>query len=146
MNSQISILHNQSMRHAEIAEVSRVLGQSRKYKQNLKIAYEYERQASELACRKSDYEPTRSVLLRSAASLALECGLNNDSEKLIAKALAGNPSTEIADELRSLLEEVYFERHMDLRGQKLTRHEFVMTLAGPGVSRGMISGDEFIKR
>jgi len=53
-------------------------------------------------------EPTRSVLHRSAATLALECGALCDPERLIAVALSGDPPAEIAEELRDLLEPVYF--------------------------------------
>ena len=50
----------------------------------------------------------RSVLHRSAASLALECGALREAERLIAAALSGDPPDEIAEELRDLLEQVYF--------------------------------------
>jgi hypothetical protein len=53
-------------------------------------------------------EPTRSVLHRSAPTLALECGALRDAERLIAVALSGDPPAEIAEELRDLLEQVYF--------------------------------------
>jgi hypothetical protein len=43
-----------------------------------------------------------------AASLALECGALREAERLIAVALSGNPPEEIAEELRDLLEQVYF--------------------------------------
>jgi hypothetical protein len=48
-------------------------------------------------------EPTRSVLHRSAAALALECSELREAERLIGRALAGNPPEEIANELRDLL-------------------------------------------
>jgi hypothetical protein len=51
-------------------------------------------------------EPTRSVLHRSAAALAVECGEAREAERLIAVALAGNPPEEIAEELRDLWQEL----------------------------------------
>jgi hypothetical protein len=48
-------------------------------------------------------------LHRSAAALALECGVLREAERLIAAALSGDPPNEIAEELRDLLEQVYFE-------------------------------------
>lgn len=50
-------------------------------------------------------EPTRSILYRSAATLALRCGELREAERLAAKGLAGKPPGEIADELREVLEE-----------------------------------------
>jgi hypothetical protein len=43
------------------------------------------------------------VLHRSAASLAVECFQLREAERLIGRALAGNPPPDIADELRDLL-------------------------------------------
>jgi hypothetical protein len=58
-----------------------------------------------------DFEPTRSVLHRSAASLAVECCQLREAERLIGRALAGNPPPDIADELRDLLlDAVYSQR------------------------------------
>ena len=57
----------------------------------------------------NDYhaEPIRSVLYRSAASLALICEEYREAERLIATALCGDPPDEIANELRVLLQQVY---------------------------------------
>ncbi|HEX5271222.1 MAG TPA: hypothetical protein VFW33_12065, partial [Gemmataceae bacterium] len=63
-----------------------------------------------LAASDPSLEPTRSVLHRSAASLALECGEYREAERLIATALAGSPPETIAEELRDLLHRVYFDR------------------------------------
>lgn len=48
------------------------------------------------------YEPTRSVLFRSAATLANLAGDKRECERLLCMGLAGNPPDEIADELRQL--------------------------------------------
>ncbi|MEC4818413.1 MAG: hypothetical protein SAK29_34850 [Scytonema sp. PMC 1069.18] len=58
-----------------------------------------------------DLEPTRAVQGRSAATLAIECLELREAEKLIGRALAGNPPDDIANELRDLLlEEIYSRR------------------------------------
>jgi tetratricopeptide (TPR) repeat protein len=69
-------------------------------------ALEHEREAAELVAADGAVEPTRSVLFRSAATLALDCGEIREAERLIAMALAGNPPHEIAEELRDLLEDI----------------------------------------
>jgi hypothetical protein len=77
----------------------------------LKLAFEQERSAADLVADRLDFEPTRwplagrrpSVLHRSAAALAVECAQLREAERLIGRALAGNPPSDIADELRDLL-------------------------------------------
>jgi hypothetical protein len=74
-------------------------------------AFEHERSAANLVADQLDFEPTRSVLHRSAASLAVECCQLREAERLIGRALAGNPPPDIADELRDLLlDAVYSQR------------------------------------
>ena len=86
-----------------------------------------------------EMEPTRSVLLRSAASLALDCGEVRQSERLIAQGLVGNPPEEIANELRDLLEQVNFQRHLDLHGVVLEPTGFQVSLSGLAVGFGVVS-------
>ncbi len=74
-------------------------------------AFAKERAAADLVADQFGLEPTRSVLHRSAAVLALGCARLRDAERLIGRALAGNPPDDIADELRDLLlEEIYSQR------------------------------------
>ena len=58
-------------------------------------------------------EPGLSILYRSAASLAIQCGRYREAEQLIAKALSGNPTNEIARELRELLQSIYNQSGRD---------------------------------
>lgn len=51
-------------------------------------------------------EPTRSVLLRSAATLACICGENEEAADLISIAFEGTPHAEIAAELWELVEQM----------------------------------------
>jgi hypothetical protein len=68
----------------------------------VRSAFEQESQAAALVVDVIDAEPTRSVLHRSAASLAIDCGELQAAERLITTALSGNPPAEIAAELRDL--------------------------------------------
>jgi hypothetical protein len=101
-------LHHKAMRLADEAEAARRQGNVQVAQERLRQAFDHERQAADLVSRDFSLEPTRSVLHRSAASLALECGALRDAERLIAAALSGEPPPEIAEELRDLLEHVYF--------------------------------------
>lgn len=80
--------------------------------QRLRIAaYCCEREAAYIAQNiatwhpEDDIEPTRTVLFRSAASLAIDCGFKDSAKQLIDIGLNGvkNPSPMIIPELRELL-------------------------------------------
>ncbi len=93
-----------------------------------------------------ELEPTRSILHRSAASLALECGMFEEAEKLIFAGLIGYPPAEIYNELKELLQNIDFQRHLDLKGVELGSGELQMSMAGDDVGSGIASYSEFISR
>ncbi len=109
MNTVLQI-HNQAMDLTEEAALCQRQGTSARATVLLQQAFELERQAAAMLEFKHEAEPTRAVLYRSAASLALDCRNYREAERLIAKALIGNPPEEIAEELRELLAQVYAER------------------------------------
>ncbi|MBQ3914438.1 MAG: hypothetical protein II692_03545 [Paludibacteraceae bacterium] len=76
-------------------------------------AFEKEREAALLADFMQNPEPGLSILYRSAASLAIQCGRYREAEQLIAKALSGSPTNEIARELRELLQNIYAQSGRD---------------------------------
>ena len=82
-------------------------------------------------------EPTYSVLHRSAGWMAFHCRQFRRAEQLASKALAGEPPADIAAELRDLLEQSNFHRHLNLNGVALQDDELQISFAGPGVSRGL---------
>lgn len=104
-------------------------------------AFKLEKQAALLAKEQNIGEPTISVLLKSSASLAINANQLDESEKLICLALCGEPPHEIAEELRNLLEELYFQRHLQLQGVQLTSAELQLVIAGRGIGYGMAKSD-----
>ncbi|MCX6366940.1 MAG: hypothetical protein NTX57_09545 [Armatimonadetes bacterium] len=101
-------LHNRAMALAEEADAQRKAGEDEKADQLLSEAFLLEKEAAmRVMPEQENSEPSRSVLYRSAASLALECDKVRDAERLIAIALSGNPPEEIAEELRDLWIEVF---------------------------------------
>ncbi|WP_017325560.1 hypothetical protein [Synechococcus sp. PCC 7336] len=66
-------------------------------------AFERERQVADLIEQRFDLEPTRSVLHRSAAALAIDCGEIEEARRLIEAGLAGYPPAGIEKELQGLL-------------------------------------------
>lgn len=112
----------------------------------LRQAYEHERRAALALVATPEIEPTRSVLLRSAASLAIDCREYREAERLISYALSGEPPPEIADELRDLLENVHFSRHLEPKDVLLSQGAFQLSLAGPAVGHGIVVAKDFVPR
>ncbi len=103
-------LHRQAMLLADQADEANREGDEQAAQTFFWQALELERRAAEQAIPLTDAEPTRSVLLRSAASLAISCRRYREAERLIATALAGDPPKELCEELRDLLEDLYARR------------------------------------
>ena len=141
-----NLLHQRAMEAADEALAARARGEVDRASILSRRAFEDERAAALLVADDESAEPSRSVLLRSAATLAVECGELREAERLIGRALAGNPPAEIAEELRDLLEQVNFGRHLNLRGLKLSADEFQMSLTGDAVGFGIVEHDELLSR
>jgi len=143
---EVTDLHRSAMAKADQAELAKRQGDFDGHRAQLRSALEDELCAARLVESERELEPTRSVLHRSAASLALECGEFRLAEQVIAAGLAGDPPEEVADELRDLLEDVYFRRHLAVRGAELQPGEFQMSLEGDAVGFGIARSDEFVGR
>ena len=107
-----SELHKRAMDLASKAAIANREGDLRAFQSLSRKAYKYERCAALAFVSDFATEPTRSVLFRSAASLAFDCGEMREAERLIAIGLSGEPPEEIAGELRELFEAVL--EHRDL--------------------------------
>ncbi|MGF1603876.1 MAG: hypothetical protein ACFCU8_17995 [Thermosynechococcaceae cyanobacterium] len=104
-------LHQEAMELIDQAVLARQQGETNVVRELSRAAFAKERAAADEVAPHLDLEPTRSVLHRSAAVLAIECAELREAERLIGRALAGNPPDEIANELRDLLlQEVYAQR------------------------------------
>ena len=143
---QTEQLHNQAMDYADQADMARRRGDTITMLQFFQKAFEAERMAAELLTAELDMEPTRSIIFRSAASLAFDCEEYREAERLICQGLAGNPPEEIASELRDQYERVNFQRHLDVRGVILAPTDIQLVLAGDDVDYGSVLGDPFLRR
>lgn len=101
-SDKVNELHSKAMEIAQSAFIARIKGELGKIKQLSNRAFQYEREAAMLLLNDYDIEPTRSVLFRSAASLALNFEDCREAERMIAFGLSGNPPPEILEELREL--------------------------------------------
>ncbi len=99
-------LHTKAMDLMELALLEKRRKNNSKSKQLFEEAYQLERQAAMMMTSQYTIEPTRSVLFKSAACLALDIEDYREAERMIAFALSGNPPHEIVEELRGLLGEI----------------------------------------
>lgn len=144
--SAIRDKHGRAMELAELAMVAKVRGQQDDAEKLFRQALECELLAIQKMDEGDRIEPTYSVLHRSAATLALDCNEPRYAERIVAKALAQDPPFEIAEELRDLLEQINFRRHLELRGIYLEDDELQMNLTGRGVGFGLVKSEEFLSR
>lgn len=134
-------LHNKAIELADLAFIKKFNGQSNEAFVLFSQAFQLEKEAALQAQKENIGEPTISILLKSAASLAMNADNFTESEKLICLALYGNPPIEIAEELRNLLEELYFQRHLKLQGISISPTELQLVIAGKGIGYGMAKTD-----
>ncbi|HQU44112.1 MAG TPA: hypothetical protein PK867_14930, partial [Pirellulales bacterium] len=144
--NEVSSLHTTAMDFAERAFVAVRGGDLAVADALLREAYEHERKAAMALVSSPEIEPTRSVLFRSSASLAIDCREYREAERLISFGLSGNPPEEIAEELRDLLESVHFGRHLEPKDMLVSQGAFQFSLAGPAVGHGIVVVREFVPR
>jgi predicted 3-demethylubiquinone-9 3-methyltransferase (glyoxalase superfamily) len=120
---QVQTLHQQAMDLAEAAAVARLRGMTEEADKLTRQAFEHEAQAAALIVNNVDAEPTRSVLHRSAASLAIECGDFKEADRLIFSALSGNPPLEIAEELKDLFIQINLSQYLKRHGIQINNNE-----------------------
>ena len=105
--SRVNELHEQAMELADQALLAKRRGELERSAELAYRAFERESAAAEMVRHDVATEPTRSILYRSAAGLAIECGETEAAFHLISTGLSGEPPAEIADELRDLLQQVH---------------------------------------
>ena len=121
--SQIQDLHRQAMDLAEQADLKKLRGETSQVQELLQQALKLESEAAGMVAKDITAEPTRSVLHRSAATLAVECGELSLAERLIARALAGAPPSGIAAELKDLFIQINLRNYLDRQGVTLTEDQ-----------------------
>lgn len=132
----VNDLHPKAMDLADEAFRQRRKGQDEQAKLLFLQALELEQEAAFLLPLNQGAEPSRSILYRSAASLAYNAEDYGAAERLIAHGLSGFPPNEIREELKNLYEDINFKRHLQAQGVVLSKNQWVMTLHGNATSFG----------
>ena len=146
ISRRITEAHDSAMDFALQADICRAANDIDQAKELYRKAFLLEKEATDKAIEAGYLEPERSILLRSAATLAYDCGEYVESEKLIYKALVGDPCPELEEEFKDLLEKVNFGRHFDLKGLTLQENEVRLVIAGHGVGNGIAKTDDVMNR
>lgn len=116
----VKALHQQSMDLAEVATLKQQQEQVEEARDLWQQAFELEAQAAALLANEWNAEPTRSVLYRSAATLALRCDQIPVAERLVVTALMGHPPEEIAVELRDLFVQINLRSFLQRQGIEMS--------------------------
>lgn len=125
----IQELHQKAMDLAEQADLARLRGSANQAQGFLRQALSLETEAAQMVVDDLTAEPTRSVLHRSAASLAMKCGELQTAEKLIARALAGMPPLDIEEELKDLFMQINLRGYLNKQGVELTEAQLQLLIA-----------------
>jgi hypothetical protein len=126
----VETLHESAMDLVELADVAKLRGDLVEYQRFLKEAFEKAVAAADVLAERVEAEPTRSIIHRSAASLAVELGDMAVAERLIAVALAGHPPLTVAEELRDLFVQMNMQSYFARRGWVLDLERGVLLRAG----------------
>lgn len=144
--STIRELHNKAMILLQEAIVSRHNGDDDTANKIYKEAFILESQAADLVSKKENSEPTRSILYRSAASLAYQAGEFDSSLNLIGKCLSGEPNVRVKEEIKILYENVNLAIYLNQKKITLTDEEIDFHLTGNFISYGLIFYKDFVNR
>ena len=126
----VNDLHPKAM---DLAEEAFRLREKNQHKRALELfvkALELEREAALLLPPIEESEPSRSILFRSAASLAFNGENYEEAERLVAHGLSGYPPIEIKEELKNLYEDINFQRHLYASGVSLSENQWLMSIHG----------------
>lgn len=138
---RVNQLHREAMEFADESFVARLEKDRKKYLHFTRLALEKEAAAADLMV-DEDVEPTRSVLHRSAATLAWRCQEYDRAKRLAYRALAGNPPSDVEWELNDLLGTVKLEE----AGIRLGKEQLQFSLQGGEIGHGKAALSELSSR
>lgn len=142
----VASVHGRAMAAADRAMLARLRRERVQELAALREAFELEREAGVMADRLGVAEPSRSVLLRSAAALAYDIGELDEAERLAYVAMAGSPPEFVKQELRELLQNVGASQHLKVSGVTLQPGDFQFVVVGPAVGHGFIPYELYDER
>lgn len=104
--TSIKELHHRAMESFEASLAAREAGDEAEVLRLLAEAFRFESAAADSVVGDISLEPTRSVLYRSAASIALQMFDTQTAKRYVDKGLQGQPPEEIKEELQTLSDRI----------------------------------------
>lgn len=139
-------LHHQAMEALCLSDVARMRGDAGQARDHLAQALDLETKAAMMYADQLETEPTRSILFRGAATVAMRARDWRAAERMVSFALSGNPPDAIADDLRNILEDAHFGRHLLAENVAIADDEIDITIAGSRVGYGIAPMEEVFQR
>ncbi len=102
--NMVTVLHNKAMEFADEALLARMEGNNEASVSLFEKAFSLEQEAAASIKAEDQSSDSWYILIRSAASLALNCGKLQEAGALIEKGLSGKPPAFIVEELKELKE------------------------------------------
>jgi hypothetical protein len=130
-------IHDRAMAIADRAREAERLGDKKGYMELLRAAYHLEQQAARSLDPLPESEPTRTVLFRSASSLAFQAGDYQEASSLAFDGLTGHSPEENTAELLEIASEAKFRLQLIGENLQVQNAEITLTLRGPRVSVGL---------
>lgn len=129
--------HDEAMAMVDQARQAQRMGDNGLFVELLRSACHLERQAARILPPLRESEPTRTVLFRSAASLAFQSGDYQEACNLAFDGLSGNSPEELSTELLEIATDAKFRLQLIGQNLQVPNCEITLTLRGPRVSIGL---------
>lgn len=126
--TSVNDYHNMAMEFADLGLSKRARGEHQRALAYFEQALDFELAAIAALDRSGGLG--WSILHRSAGTLALDCQRFRQAEQITARALAGEPHPDIADELRDVFEQSNFHRRLSWNDVAIGQWEIRMNLVG----------------
>lgn len=139
-------LHSKAMKVAQDAMIAKQVGSADLAKKLYGEAFLIEKKAAFKVPKERKSEPTRSIIFRSAASLAFQAGELSEAIRMIGEAFTGYPNKRTFNELNILHEEVKLAIYNRDNYFYASPDQFTFHLTGNAVSYGSIYYKEFLER
>jgi len=136
-------IHREAMELAKRADLARVDGDGQLSQKLAEQAYRLEKAAAEELISYPGSEPTRSVLFRSAASLAFSLGRLSEAKVLIEAALSGRPFSEMIGELQELHVKILDQIASTSNYSSPANYSKLSVVSEPGFTYGLQQMPEF---
>src|SRR6478672_4264795 len=117
--STVRELHDRAMKLSDRSLMARHIGDKEGATDFARQALEFERKAAIQLSRDLEFEPTRSILFRSAATLAFDAEDYAEAARLTCEGILGYPPPEVRAELYELLERIRFAENAGFKDETL---------------------------